>query len=371
MNGVAVDAGVAARTQVRTSVLDVRLLYTVYPHFGSHAGMVQLARVFDPSRVRPHPVPVSDSDDDFPVRHPGIRDRVRARIGGRGVAWYKLSDIYAEWRALGAALTGGADIVHYLDGEHSASFLPSLLRRVRVVPTRTVATFHQPVSLLDELLDLSILADLDAVTVVAPEQQAWFESRVPSVRVETILHGIDTTFFIPGIRDPERAVFRCVTAGHWLRDWTAIRAVAERLQSERDIEFHIITSRPTGLDGLSNVVTHSGISDAELRDVYRGADVLFLPLTDSTANNCLLEGIACGLPVVSTALANVRAYLPGDQGIFIDGNDPDLLTDALLSLKRDPGARLAMGRRARARAEELAWPTMARRFEALYREVCA
>jgi hypothetical protein len=44
------------------------------------------------------------------------------------MAWYKLSDLAAELRALGRCGTGDAEVVHFLDGEHGAQFLPMLLR---------------------------------------------------------------------------------------------------------------------------------------------------------------------------------------------------------------------------------------------------
>jgi glycosyltransferase involved in cell wall biosynthesis len=105
-----------------------------------------------------------------------------------------------------------------------------------------------------------------------------------------------------------------------------------------------------------------------LADLYRTADVLLLPLIDSTANNALLEGIASGLPVVATDLPAVRTYLPKGGALVLD-NSVEGFVKSLQSLRQDISLRRAMGRSARARAEELAWPRLIREYEALYAKV--
>jgi glycosyltransferase involved in cell wall biosynthesis len=345
------------------------VLYTRYPHWGAHSGMTQVVRHLDPSRVLARLDAASDTHDDLWMPHAGLRERLRVEVGRRGMAWYKLSDLAAELRAARACALGRTDVVHFLDAEHSGQYLPALLRRVRLGGARTVATFHQPPELLDGLVNPRLVANLDRVTVVSPTQVEWFRRAVPDDRIDVVRHGIDTEFFSPAARrtDDEARPFRCITVGHWLRDWDAVRAVAGRLAGER-IEFHVVTGTDTGLEHLPNVVRHRGVSDERLRDLYREADALFLPLTQSTANNALLEGIACGLPVVSTALESVRAYLAGDEGVLVDGNDPAALADAVVALRDDPARRRAMGERARAQAETLAWPAVARLLERVYAE---
>ena len=95
-----------------------------------------------------------------------------------------------------------------------------------------------------------------------------------------------------------------------------------------------------------------------------------MPLTDLTANNALLEGMASGLAIVATDLPAVRAYLP-KGGMLVPNNSLEGFVTALQSLRHDLPARRAMGRSARAGAEELAWPRVVRELEALYAKVVA
>ena len=134
------------------------------------------------------------------------------------------------------------------------------------------------------------------------------------------------------------------------------------------LRFDVVTGTEAGLSGFDNVHIHRGIDDGSLAELYRSADVLLLPLTDSTANNALLEGMASGLPVVATDLPAVRAYLP-EGGVLVPDNSTEGFVSALQSLRQDISARRAMGQNSRARAEELAWPRVVREYEALYAKV--
>jgi glycosyltransferase involved in cell wall biosynthesis len=140
----------------------------------------------------------------------------------------------------------------------------------------------------------------------------------------------------------------------------------------KNIEFHVVISKRTGpgltgLEDLTNVTLYRDhLDDAEFLEQYQQSDILFLPLLQCTANNALLEGIACGLPVVSTCLPSMKAYLPGKEAILIKDNDPKQFVDAILHLVRNPTDRRNMARAARKRAEELNWRNIAPQYEAIY-----
>jgi glycosyltransferase involved in cell wall biosynthesis len=347
----------------------VLLLRTRYPHWSGHAALNRFAAAIDPRAFDVREQLVHDGDDDFPVRFRPARLLARAAACSPRMPYYKLSDLAAETGALREALRGRVDIVHYLDGEHGARHLPALLHRLRNRNARTVATYHQPPEFLGSLVPERVVRALDMVTVVAPHQAEWFEQRIGPDRVRVILHPTNVDFFRPPARRSEESEFRCITVGHWLRDWKAMAAVTRILSGHRDVHFDLVTGRETGCEGTERVTHHRGISDEELLRLYQQADLLLLPLDSATANNSLLEGIACGLPVVTTDMPAMRAYLPEGAGFLVPDNDPSAIADAILQLRDDARLRATMGRRARARAEELSWPRIAPEYERLYREV--
>lgn len=364
-------AGLLGAAEAPPRRLRVRVLRTHYPHWSERSGLHQYLRHLDGTRCEARVKLVSDGDDDFPVRSAALRRLARERVRRRGIEYYKLSDLVAEARALRHCLLGRVDVLHYLDGEHGAQYLPLLAGRLPLGPTRLVATFHQPAPLLARLLSPEVVSRLDHVTLVSPCQQEYFQSLLPAERTSVILHGIDTLFFRPGSAPRGDARLRCITVGHWLRDWQAVRAVARAFARVRDVEFHVVTSRENGLQDLPNVHHHRNVSDERLRELYQGADVLFLPFTMVTAANSLLEGMACGLPVLSSRLPGVEAYLPPDAGVLVEGNATGALVEALAALRRDAPRRREMGRRARLAAEELAWPHVARRYADLYESLAS
>jgi glycosyltransferase involved in cell wall biosynthesis len=348
----------------------IHVVYTRYPHLAAHAGFKQLVPHLDPSVCAVRLRAASDSDDDFPVSDPRVRDWVRRRVQRR-MPWYKLSDLAAEARTFSECLLGRADVVHFFDGEHCGQYLPALLKRFGPRRVRTVATFHQAPDLLDDLVDREVVARLDLVVLVSPAQAPFFREFLPEDRVRVMLYRVDADFFRPPDSPPDWNGFRCITVGHWLRDWNALGAVASRLASFPDVQLDLVTDRETGLEGRANVRIHRRVDDDGLLRLYQESDVLLLPLTGATANNALLEGIACGLPVVSTDLPSIRAYLPGNEGLLTKPNDADELIEGVLRLRADAERRAAMSRCARARAEQLSWRNAAREYEVLYGKLVA
>lgn len=349
----------------------IRLLRTLYPHWGRFTGPHQFLRYLPAPKYRVDLRVVNDGDADFPIESTIVRRALRRLVQRRGMAWYQLSDLVAEASTALAAARGSFDLVHYLDGEHTAQYLPRARRLLGRRRPRILATFHQPPDLLAKLVRRDVVARLDAVTLMSITQRPFFDGLLPPERVAVVPLGIDTEFFCPAVAPVDDGTFRLITVGHHLRDYAAVGAVAERLRGEPTIRFDVVSARATGLEGLPNVEHHRGVSDERLLRLYRRAHLLLLPLLETTANNALLEGIACGLPVVSTALPSVAMYVPGDEAILIDRNDPDALTEAVLQLRRDPDQRTHRAHRARIQAETLAWPRIAPRFDQLYGDLLA
>ena len=55
-------------------------------------------------------------------------------------------------------------------------------------------------------------------------------------------------------------------------------------------------------------VGHQNVSDEKLRDFYQKSYLLLMPMESCSANNSLVEALACGLPVVTTAIGGIEDY---------------------------------------------------------------
>ena len=106
---------------------------------------------------------------------------------------------------------------------------------------------------------------------------------------------------------------------------------------------------------LANRIGLTGpLSQAALYDEYRRADVVCLPCrVDEDGDrdgipNVLIEAMACGVPVVTTAVSGIPEIVDdGVTGLVVPVNDPASTADAIERLARDP----ALARRISAKAE--------------------
>jgi glycosyltransferase involved in cell wall biosynthesis len=97
-------------------------------------------------------------------------------------------------------------------------------------------------------------------------------------------------------------------------------------------------------------------------------DVFVLNSHSEGMSNTLLEAMACGLPVVATAVGS-NSYLidGGNAGSLIPADDAEALADELGKLYRDPQLRESMGNAARRRIEvHFSIDRMVCDYEALY-----
>jgi glycosyltransferase involved in cell wall biosynthesis len=88
-------------------------------------------------------------------------------------------------------------------------------------------------------------------------------------------------------------------------------------------------------------------------DIYRASDIVVAPSTGPELGRPVIEAAASGVPVVAAGSATGGGVLvPGTTGELLDSSDAHRLAEAVTLLLRDPTRRSAMGRAARAYAEE-------------------
>lgn len=104
-----------------------------------------------------------------------------------------------------------------------------------------------------------------------------------------------------------------------------------------------------------------------LTDLIRSADLVVLPYdsTDQVTSGVLVDAVAAGRPVVSTAFPHAAELLGSGAGIVVAQRDALALGDAIRSVLTNPARARAMAAEARRLAPQLSWAAVAARYEAL------
>lgn len=292
---------------------------------------------------------------------------------GKGSQWYGREDFVSETAVMRQWYADTNQIFHFVYGENSFRYTGLLNRGSR--NNAIVCTYHAPPERFQEVVqDRRHMADLDAALVVSRVLGDYLKSELGDKKVHFIPHGVDTEFFVPAPLLRASDQFKCLFVGSHLRDFELLASVAEHfIGVDERIKFDVITLRRDFhyFDGLTNVTTRTGISDEELRHAYQAADLLLMPLKDATANNSLLEAMACGLPIVVTELPGVRDYVNDASACFVRRGDCRDLIQTILRLRDDPQLRDQLGVNARTESLNFSFEEVSAQTFAFYEQVLA
>ncbi len=281
----------------------------------------------------------------------------------RFISWF-----YTSVDAEKTALQDDSDILHHIYGEDT--FFLSGFKHFKK-DKKIVVTFHQPPERFIKIMPFywkRIVKNADCIIVLSPSQQDFFRKELGSENIFLIPHGIDTDYFSPEKKEGPSDSF-CLAVGDHLRDYNtlieAMRIAAPDLPS--GFKLVIVSSKLKDVN-QENVIIKSGIPDSELLELYRHASFLVLPLKSATANNVLLEGMACGLPVVTNQMENI-IYYTQDQGcLYYNSGDIRGLARQIVKIACSKDLQEKLGKEARKRAEELSWDKIAEKTLEVYKE---
>ncbi|MGH7902830.1 MAG: glycosyltransferase family 4 protein [Candidatus Dormibacteraceae bacterium] len=178
---------------------------------------------------------------------------------------------------------------------------------------------------------------------------------VAAEKIHVIPPGVDTRRFTPRPRREGAALRVLFVGGDFDRKGGPDLLEALRLMSG-GVELDIVTASPLHVAGLPSVRVHHGVrpQTAALIELYQAADVLALPTHGDCFAQVIAEGLACGLPVVTTPMGAIPEMVhDGVTGLLVPARDPVRLAAALDALARDSALRRRMGEAAvRLAAEE-------------------
>jgi glycosyltransferase involved in cell wall biosynthesis len=279
------------------------------------------------------------------------------------VTWYGMHDLESEINTNKLKPWLQKHVCHFLYGENSLFHI----EKSGTNKKKIFVTFHQPPSAHQEFVRTrEPLKNIDGIIVVGSNQIPFFSQYVDPSKIFFVPHGVDVDFFRPDssvTKDPNKVLF----VGNWLRDFETLKSVAEILKRVKpDILIEVVTLERNRsiFEGVENIKFYSGIPENELLAKYQSASLLLMPMKDCTANNSVLEGIACGLPIIATDIGGIRDYVDDKCATLCKTADAEGMTYAAIDLLGDPARLVLMSKHARKKAEMFSWHRVA---EAIYK----
>lgn len=185
-------------------------------------------------------------------------------------------------------------------------------------------------------------------------------------KANVIRPAVDPEFFFPPAEEANHSdTFRITTTGAliWLKGYEyalqSIRALKDRGINLRfdfvgggpELDRVLFTIRDLDLEDV--VRLHGSNPPEKVREFLQNSDVFLLSSLSEGISNALLEGMACGLPVVTTDCGGMReAVTDGVEGFVVPVRDVEAISEALQVLCENPQLRRRMGKAGRQRVEK-------------------
>jgi glycosyltransferase involved in cell wall biosynthesis len=148
------------------------------------------------------------------------------------------------------------------------------------------------------------------------------------------------------------------------------KVLAHAGESYRDM----LVQRAWSTGAVTHVTFDGAYRDlASLTELICSADLVVLPYDseDQVTSGVLVDAVAAGRPVVSTAFPHAVELLGSGAGIVVPQRDPQALADAIRTVLTDHELAASMAAEARRLAPDLSWNAVAGRYHELARRLLA
>jgi glycosyltransferase involved in cell wall biosynthesis len=182
---------------------------------------------------------------------------------------------------------------------------------------------------------------------------------LPEQKLVTIHNGIDPSLFPATVSQQSGPIVFVGRLNPEKDVPTLLRAAAVAVKEEPSIRLHLVGAGPN-FSELKNLAEQLGIGQHvvflgqtnDVAGVLAGASLFVLSSVTEGISLALLEAMACGLPVVATAVGgNSEVVVDGETGLLVPPRSPAELAAAMLKLYRQPELARQMGANGRKRVE--------------------
>ena len=321
-----------------------------------------------PDRVRLRPIPMSD-------RHLAL-------------LWQRLRiPLPVEW------LTGDIDIYH------SPDFCLAPVRRARTVLTVHDLSFMRhpecsPPQLLSYLMDAVPRSVRRADVVLADSESTRNDITelmgLPAERVRVLYAGVEPRFQPQGHPELERSTLAkygiqrpyilSVGTLQPRKNYPRLIQAFDQLRRAHDVPHQLVIVGGKGwlFDEIEETIDALGLgehvllagfaADGDLPTLYRAADVFSFVSIYEGFGIPVLEAMACGTPVVTSAVSSLPE-VSGEAALTVTPTDVEALADALWRLLSDQELRDSLRHQGFSQARGFSWGRSAERLTDIYAEI--
>ncbi|MBN1785137.1 MAG: glycosyltransferase family 4 protein [Candidatus Bathyarchaeota archaeon] len=297
-------------------------------------------------------------------------------------------------------IIGNCDLVHAHGHVYMASYLAGrvakkLKKPFIVTQHNTFIDYRSFLNIVEELNDQiigkSILKNADKITTVSKETMKYvLRLGADKIKTQVIYNGVDIDTFRPenkqesrtklGLPKDRKIVLSVRRLVYKNGLGTLIESVPKITQQHPNVLFilagkgpsrKLIQDRIKEL-GISQNITLAGFVPDELLPVYyNAADIFMLPSASGEGLPLvLLEAMACGLPVIATAVGGTPEILKHKKnGILVPPINPEAMAKATTKLLSETKLGKKISKEARRNIKDkYTWEENVRQLQAIYKE---
>jgi glycosyltransferase involved in cell wall biosynthesis len=316
--------------------------------------------------------PTSEDRDGYHI----IRSDAPLRLFGNAISFSQLSSLIKRWDSY--------DVVHAHSHLFFSTVICALARKFRSTPL--VVTNHGLVSqtapgwlqrLYLPTIGKWVFRTADAIICYTEtERDQVVGLGVSPGKIHVIHNGIDTSVFVPSnSSSPKKQIL-------WIGRFTPGKGVEYLLKGfgafSREFPDYTLMMIGRGplrddftrmiqeMDLEDKVVLRDFIPNKELPGLYQDSSLFILPSLEEGVPRTILEAMACGRPVICTALPQLVDIVSG-CGVLVPPADDGAVADALSALVSDPVLARNLGQSARAKVvSQYSWDDTVARTLDLY-----
>ncbi len=212
------------------------------------------------------------------------------------------------------------------------------------------------------------LAKVSMVVVESTRMARVCRERSPDKPVFTVGQGVDVDFFVPPPREylpgPLKvAQVSRVAYGKGIQVTDEAVKLAGPAVSRCTVAGWDANTSPALVARCTALTFEGGLPKSGVRRLMQESDVFVLPTFADPMPRVVLEAMACGLPVITTADSGYDDVIEhGVNGFLVPLGNPEAVAALLNRLCTDTDLRARVGLAARATAEQNSWPQFGERF---------